>query len=210
MIEVSPSATLEFITPNAIQLIERAARTCYLSDPSDEPSDEFVKRVSLQKGHESVIEHASATFRVICDRGVTHEIVRHRIGVAYSQESTRFCNYSKDKHDKQIRVIRPPGLGGIAAQAWKVSMEIAEKAYLDMLEAGCSPQIARSVLPNSLKTEIVITMDFRAWRHFLKLRTAKAAHPQMREIASQIGYILAKECPALFGEYAEGAGNVSL
>lgn len=125
--------------------------------------------------------HESATFIIICDRGVTHGLVRHRIGVAYSQESTRYCKY-----DDGVQVIAPPGLTGDAYNAWNTAMHGAQEYYDEMLLQEVSPQIARSVLPNSLKTQIGVTMNFRVWRHFLKLRCAKAAHPQIREIANMV------------------------
>jgi len=169
--------------------IERVGRTCYKSEDkiSNQSAEIFVKNI-IKNGHEAVIEHYSITIRVICDRGVTHEIVRHRLA-SYSQESTRYCNYSKDKFTNQITFIEPyfwdinteDGKGKY--QIWKDVMEFSEKKYLELIEAGASPQEARSVLPNSLKTELVMTMNLREWRHFFKLRTGTAAHPQVREIA---------------------------
>ena len=159
----------------------------------------------LERGHESVIEHYSVTVRVICDRGVTHEIVRHRIA-SYSQESTRYCNYSKDKFSNQITFIRPcfwdvnTEEGKRNFEIWKKAMENAEKAYMELLANGASPEEARSVLPNSLKSEIVITMNLRSWRHFFKLRTDPAAHPQMREIAVPLLKEFKKLIPVVFDD----------
>jgi thymidylate synthase (FAD) len=134
-----------------------------------------------------MLEHASISIKVICDRGVSHEIVRHRLA-AYAQESTRYCNYSKDKFDKEITVIDPSGPFGWEKddpryKIWEQAMRVAESAYFDLLSVGATAQEARDVLPNSLKTEIVITANIREWRHFLQVRCAPAAHPQMREIA---------------------------
>jgi thymidylate synthase (FAD) len=168
-----------------LRKLEVAGRTCYKSEDliTDESAERFVRGI-LQRGHESVIEHVSVTVRIICDRGVTHEIVRHRIA-GYSQESTRYCNYCKDKFGNEITVISPcfwqPD--SPAHQSWAVAMFHAERLYFDLLSKGATPQEARSVLPNSLKTEIVMTANLREWRHFFKLRTSKAAHPQMLEIA---------------------------
>lgn len=171
-----------------LEKIERIGRVCYKSEDSitDGSAECFVKNL-IQRGHESVLEHVSVTVKVICDRGVSHEIVRHRIA-SYTQESTRYCNYSKGKFDGEIAVIEPCFWkeGTYPYNSWKMAMEIAEKTYLSLLESGATPEEARSVLPNSLKTEIVVTMNLREWRHFLKLRTAKEAHPQMREIAGMI------------------------
>jgi thymidylate synthase (FAD) len=129
-----------------------------------------------------VIEHESATVRIICDRGVSHEIVRHRLA-SYSQESSRYCDYTKEGFGGEIQVIEPPGLDGITKGYWMFAIYSCEYVYRAMIAAGVKPQIARSVLPNALKTEIVMTMNLRSWRNFFKLRTAKSAHPQMREIA---------------------------
>ena len=141
-----------------------------------------------------MIEHAGITVKVTCDRGVTHEIVRHRLA-SYSQESTRYCNYSKDKFENQISCIDIAN--GFSYDLnkeedrqkyllWQEAMESAEKYYFKMLELGARAGEARSILPNSLKTEIVMTMDLREWRHFICLRGSKAAHPQIREITRMI------------------------
>lgn len=166
-----------------LKRIEAAGRTCYKSEHliTKDSAEAFVRRI-LGSGHESVIEHESIGVRIVCDRGVTHEIVRHRIA-SYSQESTRYCNYGKAKFGKEIAVIEPPTLSDHNRAIWHATMMRIERAYLDMLENGATPQIARSVLPNGLKTEIVMTANLREWRHFFRLRTASAAHPQMRELA---------------------------
>lgn len=164
--------------------MEAAGRTCYKSEHliSDDSAPKFIGRI-IGSGHHSVIEHATLSVRFICDRGVTHELVRHRLA-AYSQESTRYANYSQERFGREISVIRPifwprhtP-----AYESWKAAMEAAESAYLDLLDAGARPEQARSVLPNSLKTEIVMTANLREWRHVINLRGSKAAHPQIREI----------------------------
>jgi thymidylate synthase (FAD) len=168
--------------PELLARIERYGRTCYKSEDkiTTESAPTFV-RMLLARGHESVLEHEKITVRVICNRGVSHEIVRHRIA-AYSQESTRYCNYGKGDG---ITVIRPLFFAPDSPEfeEWETAMEQAEDAYNALLAMGASPQEARSVLPNSLKTEIVITYNLREWRHFFRLRTSPAAHPQMREIA---------------------------
>jgi len=181
-----------------MQVIEKAGRTCYKSEDKMTPgSSARLVRQLLQSKHESVIEHASASFRFITDRGVTHELVRHRLA-SFSQESTRYCNYGKDKFGSEITVVRPVGVVGLALDIWHQGCLATEKAYFLMLESGATPQIARSVLPNSLKTEIVVTANLREWRHIFTLRTAKAAHPQMRELAQQALDIMRGELPVLF------------
>lgn len=189
-----------------LKKIERAGRTCYKSEHkiSADSSKQFIKKI-MRIGHESVIEHEKITVRIICDRGVTHEIVRHRIA-SYSQESTRYCNYSNDKFGNEITVIEPCFWDKdneedmVKINIWKETVANAEKAYSKLIEMGATPQEARSVLPNSLKTEIVVTMNIREWRHFFKLRTAKAAHPQMQEIARPILDEFKKRIPVLFDD----------
>ncbi len=195
---VSPAASLLWITPNALQVIETAGRVCYKSENniSDNSAPDFISRI-LKRGHESVIEHASAAFKIITDRGITHEIVRHRIA-SFSQESTRYCNYSKDKFDNEISVIEPPEMNNAAKEAWVTACQTAETEYFKMLAAGATPQIARSVLPTCLKSEIIMTCNFREWRHFLKLRLANGAHPQIIQIAEIIKNELCTYYPEIF------------
>lgn len=147
------------------------------------------------------LRHSWYTLRFICDRGVTHEIVRHR-PASYCQESTRYCNYSKGAFGRQITVIAPCFLrdGSVQHAAWKTACMRAEAAYLGMLELGCTPQEARDVLPNSLKTELVMTATADEWLHFLELRTSEAAHPQMREVATLAREILVAQDPEVFGD----------
>jgi thymidylate synthase (FAD) len=154
-------------------------------------------------GHESVLEHASAGFSIITDRGVTHEIVRHRVGIAFSQESTRYCNYGNDRFGNELTVIEPPTLtpGAFGTRAkWTAAMATAESIYTALIAEGIAPQIARSVLPNSLKAEIGVTANFREWRHFLRLRTSPKAHPQMREIAEMLRIELLKISEVCFND----------
>jgi len=185
-----------------LKSIERYGRTCYKSEDkiNDESSVEFIKKI-IERGHESVLEHEKISVRIICDRGVTHEIVRHRIG-SYSQESTRYCNYSTNSFDNQITCILPSFWKDDKQklQMWMTAMESAEDSYFSLLNAGASPQEARSVLPNSLKTEIVVTYNLREWRHFFKLRTSGAAHPQMREVALSLLTKFKSLIPVVFAD----------
>lgn len=199
MIIVEPSAELMSVTKSPALLIEAAGRTCYKSEDRicEGSADKLINGTLRKLGHLSVLEHAVATFRFVCDRGVTHEMVRHRLA-SFSQESTRYCNYGKNKFGGQIRVIKPPCKTDIGAQAWEEAMLDAERHYLRMLDAGEPPQIARSVLPNSLKTEIVMTANFREWLHVFALRTKPAAHPQIVEVMLIAQEILKKECPEVF------------
>ena len=171
-----------------LKKIERIGRVCYKSENNikEDSAERFIKSI-IARGHESVLEHVSISVRVICDRGVSHEIVRHRVA-SYSQESTRYNNYSKDKYGNELTFIKPCFWEEDSElfDTWKVAMKYAQSQYFNLLELGATPEQARSILPNSLKTEIVMTMNLREWRHFFKLRCAKAAHPQMREIANMI------------------------
>ena len=155
-------------------------------------------------GHLSVIEHANATVRIVCDRGVTHEIVRHRLA-SYSQESTRYANYANQKFGNEITVIKPCFWkeGTPEFELWSESMTHSEKIYLDLIEGGASPQQARSVLPNSLKTEIVVTCNLREWRHIFTLRCDTPAHPQMREIMLPLLGEFHKRLPVIFDDLFE-------
>lgn len=183
-------------------LVEAAGRTCYLSERVEgDTTEDFIQRLMKRK-HWSVLEHASISLRFICDRGVTHELVRHRLA-SYSQESTRYCNYSKGKFGNEITVIKPCfwGENSPEYQMWKKACEFSEIMYMDLLNEGATPQQARSVLPNSLKTEIVVTMNVREWRHFLEMRLvgiAGAPHPQMVELAKLAYDILVDHYPLFF------------
>lgn len=196
----------EILTPtDGVQIlkhIESCGRVCYKSEHkiTDDSYLSFVRNI-VKRGHETVLEHSSLSVKFVCDRGVSHEIVRHRLA-AYCQESTRYCNYSKDYFQSEITVIEPSYLDKSAAgyHIWERSCKNAETAYFDLLDFGCSPQEARAVLPNSLKTEIVMTADLREWRHFLKLRTSQAAHPQIREVAIPLLNELKSLIPVIFDD----------
>ena len=204
---IDPS--VELINPpsyaTALSTIEIAGRTCYQSEDkmTDDSAEDFIRRI-IRRGHESVLEHVSVTVKFTCDRGVSHEIVRHRIG-AYSQESTRYCNYSGNKFGNEITVIKPiflanyaTGYIGDAEDIWYDACKFSEYRYFRMLELGATPQEARAVLPNSLKTSLIVTYDLREWRHFLRLRCAPAAHPQMRQVAKMARKLLTAWGPVFF------------
>jgi len=188
-----------------LKKIERAGRTCYKSEDklSELSYIDFITAI-IKKGHESVLEHEKITVRIICDRGISHEIVRHRIG-SYSQESTRYCNYSNSKFSEEITCIKPSfwEVSKDKMDIWRQTILNAEKAYFNLIKLGATPQEARSVLPNSLKTEIVVTYNLREWRHFLKLRTSKSSHPQMREISLEICKQFKELIPVIFDDIIE-------
>lgn len=192
-----------------LQNLERCGRVCYKSeDKITEGSAEKFIGMILKSGHESVLEHEKLTVKFICDRGVTHEIVRHRIA-SYSQESTRYCNYSKDKFGNELTFIRPCFWADDSEEyaVWKQAMEEIEKTYVKLISLGAKPEEARSILPNSLKTEIVCTMNLREWRHFFRLRTAERAHPQIREISVALLDELKKRIPVIFDDINTSDGT---
>lgn len=184
------------ITPNPLQLIERAGRVCYKSENkiTDDSAEVFVRKIVHTLHHESVIEHASATFWIRCDRGISHEIVRHRLA-SYSQESTRYVKY-----DGGMEVIPPLGLNSGQMEEFTNAMTLIEESYKWMRNEKLTAQMARDILPTCLKTEIVMTANFREWRHFIKLRGGTAAHPKIRTIAAEILNILKEQCPAVFDD----------
>lgn len=179
--------------------IELCGRVCYKSEDkiTEDSAERFVRRI-IKSGHESVLEHASVTVRFVCDRGVSHEIVRHRIA-SYSQESTRYCDYSRDKFGGEIKIIEPVGDSTNRAMIY-ASSGYAETIYQYMIGAGVSPQIARAVLPTCLKTELIMTANLREWRHFIRLRTAEGAHPQIRALAAELLDKLRSLVPVVFDD----------
>lgn len=207
--EIMEVMGIQYSDQDPLILIEKAGRTCYKSEDkiTTGSAAKFVKaRIG---GHESVIEHSAMTVRFICDRGVTHELVRHRL-CSFSQESTRYCNY-----EGGVTFILPPWCKmspgeykngywprsiDMAENIWADAMTMAENQYINLLSTGWSPQQARSVLPNSTKTEIVVTANFREWRHIFKLRCNKAAHPQMRELMIPLHQKCKELIPIIFDD----------
>ena len=180
--------------------IEKFGRVCYKSESNitETSATDFIKRI-IKSGHESVIEHEKISVKIICDRGVSHEIVRHRIA-SYSQESTRYCNYTKDKFGNELTFISPIFWDKDSKEykMWLMVMQQIEDSYFQLIADGIPPEQARSILPNSLKTEIIVTMNLREWRHFFILRTSKKAHPQMREISIPLLKEFKAILPAVF------------
>lgn len=188
-----------------LKKIERIGRSCYVSEDgiTDDSCKGFVQRL-IKREHEAMLEHVSLSVKFTVDRGVSHEIVRHRIA-SFAQESTRYCNYSKGKFGGEIAVIQPCFLqvGTPEWVTWYDGCKAAEDAYFAMLKAGRTPQEARDVLPTSLKTTLWMTTNIREWRHFLKLRaagTTGAPHPQMVEVAFPLLKELQATLPELFGD----------
>lgn len=207
------NANVEFVTPidgaAILKRLEECGRVCYKSEDriSEASAPAFCANI-IDRGHEAVLEHCAFTVKFTCDRGVSHELVRHRLA-SFCQESTRYCNYGSGKFGEQITVINPCFLERDTEQRefWEDACLAAETAYFNMLNRGCSPQEARSVLPNSLKTEVVMTANIREWRHFLKLRCDTAAHPQMRELALKLLKMAHEAIPILFDDIWEVYGD---
>lgn len=183
--------------------VEYAARLCYKSEGrmTDEVNETFLKNI-ITRQHESVLEHEKVTVYFVVDRGITHEIVRHRVG-SYSQESTRYCNYTGDKFGNEITVIEPYYYVGRENEyeEWKSCCENIEQAYFNLLKNG-TPQEARAILPNSLKTEIAVTYNLREWRHFFSLRCEQAAHPQMQQVTIPLLLEFKKQLAPIFDDIA--------
>lgn len=215
-------AGYEILTPisdggvNELKHIERIGRVCYKSEDKITEDGESAKRfvkMLINNHHEAMIEHSTLSVIFTCDRGVSHEMVRHRIA-SFAQESTRYVNYAKDKYGSEIAVIDimdginldskmknyDADLIGEIYSEWLRAMEDAERHYMKMIELGATPQIARSVLLNSTKTNITITANYREWRTFFKLRTAKDAHPQIREVAIPLCRELQQRIPVVFDD----------
>ena len=218
-------AGFEILTPiseggiDELKHIEKIGRVCYKSEgkitKDGESAKKFVKML-IDRGHEAMIEHSSLSVRFTVDRGVSHELVRHRIA-SFAQESTRYVNYSLDKFGNEINVINirdgidldnkmknmDSSIIDAILREWFSAMKDAEKHYMKMIELGATPQIARSVLPNSTKTEITITTNYREWRNFFKLRVPATAHPQMREVTIPLLKELKTRLPIIFDDISE-------
>ena len=196
----------DFDGQKVLKKLETIGRTCYKSEDkiTEDSAPKFVKAL-IKRGHEAILEHASITVKFVTDRGISHEIVRHRIA-SYAQESTRYCNYSQDKFGNELTFIIPDffdDYGSEGFRIWKEEMKQVEKTYFAMLDAGYTPEKARTVLPNSLKTELVMTANIREWRNFFKLRAANstgAAHPQMLEITRPLLDDLKALIPVVFDD----------
>lgn len=201
-------------TPEICSLIETAGRVCHKSEDKINKNSykAFIKKI-IEMGHESVLEHGTITVNFFCDRGVSHELVRHRLA-SYSQESTRYCNY----YSENIKFIIPcwinvkPGIytentltaTDTTTVTWFQHMLASEKAYKDLMLRGWAPQHARSVLPNSLQTEVFMTANVREWRHVLRLRTSERAHPQIRDVMLPLLKTFHKQFYPLFHDIEDG------
>lgn len=195
----------DFDGQKMLDKIEQVARTCYKSEGKIQEGSAAKMVASLIKsGHEAMLEHVSVTVKFVVDRGISHELVRHRLA-SFAQESTRYCNYSKDDFGSEITFIIPEYLDYKSAgwNTWKETMKACEDAYFKLLDIGLTPQEARAVLPNSLKTEVVMTANLREWRHFFKLRalgTTGKPHPQMLEVTVPLLEDFKQMIPVVFDD----------
>lgn len=228
------SSSYQILTPiskngiDELKHIEKIARVCYKSEDKITMDGESAKKLirnlinAKPYPHEAMLEHSMLSVKFTVDRGVTHELVRHRVA-SFAQESTRYCNYAKTKFGNEINVINPASsiqydaamnklpaetIGNIIAE-WLNAMRNAEASYMKLIELGASPQFARSVLPNSTKADITVTANYREWRHFFQLRTDPSAHPQMREIAIPLLNDLKSKIPVIFDDIlpVDGGSN---
>jgi len=183
--------------------LEKVGRTCYKSEDkiTEKSAPRFVKMIR-DRGHHAMIEHAVVSARIVGDRGLTHELVRHRIA-SFAQESTRYCNYAKGKFNREITVIEQPGMDAEQQAEWEHALQDAEMHYFRLINAGVKPQIARSVLPIGLKAEIVITTNLREWMWIFELRCSEAAHPIIREVSLRILDEFNERLPCVYEKQAE-------
>ena len=197
---IEPS--FEILTPidgeQILKHIELCGRVCYKSENliTEDSAKQFVEKIK-QRDHQSVLEHFSITVKFITDRGISHEIVRHRLA-SFSQESSRYCAYNKNKFGHEITVIRPSNLNDDQYKLWKTAIEDAELMYFQLLNNGSTPEIARSVLPACTKTELMVTANLREWKHIFEMRCSEAAHPDVRKIMIPLREEFRKQIPVIF------------
>ena len=193
-----------------LQQIERIARVCYKSEDKITPDGESAKKLVgflVKQGHEAMLEHSQLSVLFTCDRGVANELVRHRIA-SFAQESTRYCNYAGEKFGGELSFIIPHYLFDSTGSEksrrmyaqWESSCKDDENYYMHLIDLGMRPEQARCVLPLCLKTEIVVTANYREWRNIFKLRTPVAAHPQMRELMCPLLKELQSKIPVVFDD----------
>lgn len=189
-------------TGSVMGAIEEAGRVCYKSEDkiTDGSAEKFIEGI-IKRGHEAVLEHQSITVKFVTDRAVTHELVRHRLA-SFCQESQRYCNYTKGQFGGEVSFIKPVGLpeGSLDYKMWENCCKICESTYKYLVGSGIKPEVARNVLPNSTKTEIVVTANIREWRHILMLRTSKRAAPQIRALMIDLLEQFKEKLPVLFSD----------
>ena len=203
---IDPIIEVYFHTPEGEfpeQFLERVGRTCYKSEDriTEDSAPKFIKML-VRRGHHAMLEHCVASAHLVCNRGVTHELVRHRLA-SYAQESTRYCDYTSDGHGNEVTFIIPPELTGADFGVWHDAMRESEKVYQLLRRRNVPPQIARGVLPIDLKTEIWITANLREWMHIFKLRCASTAHPHIRKLMTQALEEFVAFVPSMFADLVQ-------
>lgn len=198
---IEPTIEVEDVDyKNIMKILERACRTCYRSEGKiTEESYKALLKNCITRGHESILEHEKITIRMICDVGVYKDLTRHRIA-SFSIESTRYCNYGKDKFDNQIKFIKPVNMdeGTELYQKWYDTCEVIEKNYLEMANLGAEPDQLRMLLPHSTAALVTMTANIREWKHILELRCTKHAHPAIRQLLIPLLLKFKKEMPEIF------------
>lgn len=189
---------------NPGDVIERAARTCYRSEDKiteDGSSDQKIKEMLITLGHTAMLEHSALSVEFTTDRAIANELERHRL-CSFAQESTRYCNYSKDKFGNELAFVKPEWVSDcmFGSNLWLSTCNMAERYYKALLTNGLKPEDARCVLPLCLATKLVMTTNYAEWRHILKLRTAKGAHPQMRALMIPLLEELRETIPVIFDD----------
>lgn len=219
---IEPS--VEILTPldgeAILRHIESCGRTCYQSyDKQDENSHKRMIAMLIKSGHESVLEHFSITVKMKTSLSVYKDITRHRTGVAFSIESTRYNAYNKGKYGNELTMMRPSNIeyveqnphklrGNTLYEIWLTTMEEIERSYMQMAELGAKPDQMRQILPHSIAAEVCMTANLREWRHIFKLRCAPAAHPDVQEIMKMILVEFHKQIPVVFDDlYQEFIGE---
>lgn len=182
--------------------IERAMRTCYRSEGTiTEDSYKRLLKMAIDSGHESVMEHEKISTRLRCSVGSYKDLTRHRVGTAWSIESTRWCNYSKDKFDNQLHFIDPAYITDQEQRKiWENCMKDIEKSYIDGAAAGMKPDQLRTMLPHATAADVSMTCNIREWRHILRVRTQKDVHPEIRQILIPLLLNFKKTMPELFND----------
>lgn len=188
---------------NGIQImknIERACRTCYRSEGKiTEESYKTLLKNCITRGHESVLEHEKVTIRMYCDLGVYKDLTRHKIA-SFSIESTRYCNYGKDKFDNELKIIKPCNIeeGTDIYANWKNACEAIEKNYMEMSKKGALPDQLRMILPHSIAAEVTMTANIREWKHILSLRASNHTHPSIRQLMIPLLLYFKQIMPEIF------------
>ncbi len=198
---IEPVVEIEKVDYNKMMKnLERACRTCYRSeDKITEESYKTLLKNCINRGHESILEHEKITIRMTCDIGVYKDLTRHR-HASFSIESTRYCNYGKDKFDNQIKFIEPVNIEKNTKlyEEWQKTCEEIEKHYIKMVNLGATPDQMRMILPHSTAAEVTMTANIREWKHVLSLRCTKHAHPAVEQVMIPLLLHLKKNMPEIF------------